>query len=182
MHRTGFGPRLTQVHEMSTCTFAEPVARARQPAPCRRHCRPSRACRRENPRLIRLPGPEKHVPFGLGGTRRPTRALAAGNMDGAQLLRVRVSISDLVGNIACMDCASEAVWAAAAESTARPHSSPTVDVRDALRQGWVLWWSSSISADYRLHAAISPPSVPTVPMASAGSMLKGWDLSNLGKP
>ena len=163
-------------------TSLKPRRRRRWPASCRRHDPPGGSCRRENPRLIRLPGPEKHVPFGLGGTRRPTRALAAGNMDGAQLLRVRVSISDLVGNIACMDCASEAVWAAAAESTARPHSSPTVDVREALRQGWVLWWSSSISADYRLHAAISPPSVPTVPMASAGSMLKGWDLSNLGKP
>ena len=58
---TGFGPRVAQVHEMSICTFAEPVARARQPAPCRRHCRPSRACRRENPRLIRLPGPEHEV-------------------------------------------------------------------------------------------------------------------------
>ena len=88
--------------------------------------------------------------------------------------------SDLVSNVACMDEASEAVCAAAADSTARPHSSPTVDVRDALRQGWVLWCSSSISADHRLHAAISPPSVPTVAMASAGSTLKGWDLSNLG--
>ena len=163
-------------------TSLKPQRRRRWPASCRRHDPPGGSCRRENPRLIRLPGPEKHVPFGLGGTRRPTRALAAGNMDGAQFLRVRVSISDLVGNIACMDCASEAVWAAAAESTARPHSSPTVDVRDALRQGWVLWCSSSISADHRLHAAISPPSVPTVAMASAGSTLKGWDLSNLGKP
>ena len=165
---------------MSICTFAEPVARARQPAPCRRHCRPSRACRRENPRLIRLPGPEHEVHIVRVVHGHPARALAAGNMDGAQLLRTRVSISDLVGNIACMDWAPEAVWAAAADSTARPHSSPTVDVRDALRQRWVLRCSSSISADHRLHAAISPPSVPTVAMASAGSMLKGWDLSNLG--
>ena len=59
---------------------------------------------------------------------------------------------------------------------------PTAALRDAPTDGWVLWWWSAFSADHRLHAAISPPSVPTEAMESAGSMLKGWDLTDLGKP
>ena len=59
---------------------------------------------------------------------------------------------------------------------------PTSALRDAPTDGWVLWWWSAFSADHRLHAAISPPSVPTEAMESAGSMLKGWDLTDLGKP
>ena len=57
----GAGLRLTQVSENNECTSSEPGGRARQPESCRRHCRLSRACRRENPRSIRLRGPEQQV-------------------------------------------------------------------------------------------------------------------------
>ncbi len=62
---TGVGPRRTQVSENNECTSSEPGGRARQPESCRRHCRLSRACRRENPRSIRLRGPEIYVPSDL---------------------------------------------------------------------------------------------------------------------
>lgn len=58
---TGAGLRHTQVSENNECTSSEPGGRARQPESRRRHCRLSRACRRENPRSIRLRGPEQQV-------------------------------------------------------------------------------------------------------------------------
>ena len=105
---------------------------------------------------------------------------AAANMGAAQLFSARDSANDFTCNVAGTDGLCNSVARGSSSIARFDPVTPTAALRDAPTDGWVLWWWSAFSADHRLHAAISPPSVPTETMESAGSMLKGWDLTDLG--
>ena len=103
-------------------------------------------------------------------------------MGAAQLFSARDSSSDFTCNVAGTDGLCNSVARGSSSIARFDPVTPTAALRDALTDGWVRWWGAAFSADHRLHAAISPPSVPTEAMESSGSMLKGWDLTDLGKP
>ena len=118
----------------------------------------------------------------FAGARPAAQLAAAANMGAAQLFSARDSANDFTCNVAGTDGLCNSVARGSSSIARFDPVTPTAALRDAPTDGWVLWWWSAFSADHRLHAAISPPSVPTEAMESAGSMLKGWDLTDLGKP
>ena len=120
--------------------------------------------------------------FRFAGARPAAQLAAAANMGAAQLFSARDSANDFTCNVAGTDGLCNSVARGSSSISRFDPVTPTAALRDAPTDGWVLWWWSAFSADHRLHAAISPPSVPTETMESAGSMLKGWDLTDLGKP
>ena len=120
--------------------------------------------------------------FRFAGARPAAQQAAAANMGAAQLFSARDSANDFTCNVAGTDGLCNSVARGGSSIARFDPVTPTSALRDAPTDGWVLWWWSAFSADHRLHAAISPPSVPTEAMESAGSMLKGWDLTHLGKP
>ena len=120
--------------------------------------------------------------FRFAGARPAAQLAAAANMGAAQLFSARDSANDFTCNVAGIGGLCNSVARGSSSIARFDPVTPTAALRDAPTDGWVLWWWSAFSADHRLHAAISPPSVPTETMESAGSMLRGWDLTDLGKP
>ena len=118
--------------------------------------------------------------FRFAGARPAAQLAAAANMGAAQLFSARDSANDFTCNVAGTDGLCNSVARGSSSISRFDPVTPTAALRDAPTDGWVRW--SAFSADHRLHAAILHPVLPTEAMESAGSMLKGWDLTDLGEP